>query len=81
MDRTIPWDGNTSIRSPGFTSPVLMGGGTTVSPTRTDDQEIIISKGTTGSVEVRNAEQFRTSINGDSSEHGDPEPSFSKVIG
>ena len=80
-DTTIPRDGTTSIRSPRLTSPVLIGGGTTVSPTITGSQEIISPKGPTGSGEVRNTQPFHTSINGNSSENGDPTPTYSKVIG
>ena len=65
-DGTIPRDGNTSIRSPRLTSPVLIDGGTTISPTRTGRQEIISPKGPTSSVEVRNVQPLHTSINGNS---------------
>ena len=64
MDGTTLKDGNTPIRSPRFTSPVLIGGGTTISPTRTGSQEIIRPKGPTGYVEVRNTEMFNTPMNG-----------------
>ena len=45
MDETTPQDDNTSIRPPSFNSPVIIGGGTTVSLTRTGIQEIVIPKG------------------------------------
>ena len=80
-DRTTPRDSNTSISSPRFNSPVFIGGDTTVSPTRTEIQEIGIPKGPTGSVEVRNTQPFNTSINGYSSENGDTKLTFSKLIG
>ena len=53
-ERTTPLNGNTSIRSPRFNSPVLIGGGTTAYPTRTEIQDIISPKGPTDPVEVRN---------------------------
>ena len=80
-DRTTPRYGNTPIITPRLTSPVLIGGGTTVLPTRNGIQEIISPKGPIGSVEVSNAQMFSTSINGNSSEKGDPTSTFSKVIG
>ena len=80
-DGKIPQDGNTPIRYPRLTSPVLIGGGTTVSPTRTESQDIISPKGPTGSVEVRNAQPFHTFINGNSAKNGGPTPTFSKLIG
>ena len=79
-DGTIPQDGNTSIRSPRLTSPVLIGGGTTVYPTRTVGKDIIIPKGPTGYVEVRNDQPFHTSVNGNSDENGDTTPTLSKAI-
>ena len=42
--RTTPCGGNTSIRSPRLNYPVLIGGGTTVSPHKTDRQDIISPK-------------------------------------
>ena len=80
-DGTTPRDGSTSIRSPRLNSPVLIGGGTIVSLTRTGSQDIGIPKGPTGSVEVRNAQIFNTSINGNSADNGDPASNFSKIIG
>ena len=80
-DGMTPWYGNTSIRSTRLNSPVLLGGGTTVSSTRTEIQEIIIPKGPTGSVEFTNAQPFHASIHGNSAENGVPTPTFSKVIG
>ena len=77
-DETIPRDGNTSISYPRFSYTVLIGGGTTVSPTRTGSQEIISPKGPTSSVEVRNAQPFHTSINGNYAKDGDSTPT---VIG
>ena len=80
MDRTTSWDGKTSIRSPRLTLQVLIGGGTTVSPTRAGSRKIIIPKGPTGSVEVSNAQPFHTSINKNSAKNGDPTTNFSKGI-
>ena len=75
-----PRDGSTSISPPRLNSPVLIGGVTTVSPTRTGIQEIGNPKGPTGSMEVRNAQIFHTSINGDLTKNGDSTTTFSKVI-
>ena len=80
-DMNIPWDGKNSRRSPRLTSLVLIGGGTTVSPNRTDIQETSSTKGPTVPVEVRNSQIFNTSINGDSAKNGDTTPTFSKAIG
>ena len=80
-DVTMPGYGKNSIRSPMFNSTVLVGGGTTISPTRTGIQEIGNTKCSTGSVEVRNAQMFHTSTNGNLTEYGDPTPTFIKVIG
>ena len=62
-------------------SPVLIGGGTTVSKTRMGSQETGSPKCPTISVVVRNAQILHTSINGDFSKNGNPTPTFSKVIG
>ena len=80
-DGATPPDGSTYIRPPRLTSPVLIVGGTTVSPTSTRIQDNIIPKGPTGSVKVKNAQIFNNSINEYSSKKGDPTPTFSKVIG
>ena len=77
----ITWESNTSRRSPRLTSQVLIGGGTTVSPTRTRIQDISSTKGPTGSVEVRNVQILNTSINRNSTKNEDPTPTFSNVIG
>ena len=58
-----PHDGNTYIRSPRLNDPVFIYGVTTVSSTIMESQEINIRKGINGSVEVRNAQPFHTSIN------------------
>ena len=80
-DWKTPRYGNTSIRSPRFNSPVLIGGGTNISPTRTGIQDIISSKGPTGPVEVRNAQILHTSVNGYLTKNRDPTPTLSKLIG
>ena len=80
MDRTTPRDGNTSIISHRMNSQVLIGGGTTNSPTRTGIQDIGSRKRSTVFVEVRNAQTFNTSNNGNSTNNGDPTSTFSKVI-
>ena len=79
-DRKIPKDGNTSIRYPMLTYLVMIGGGTTVYPTRTGRQNIISPKGPTGSVEVKNAQPLHTFINGNSAKNGYPKATLSKVI-
>ena len=73
-DGTTPRDGNTSIRSSRLNSPVLIGGGTAISPMRTGIQDIGSPKELTGSVEFRNAQIFNTSINGNSAKNGDLRP-------
>ena len=64
-----------------FVSPVLIGGGTIISPTRTGRQGIGGPKGHTSPVELRNAQLFHTSINRYFSENWYPAPAFSKGIG
>ena len=79
-DGTIPRDGNTSRSPPRLTFSVQVGGGPSFSPTRKGSKNIGSPSGTIGPVEVSNAQPFHTSINVNSSKHGDPEPTFSKVI-
>ena len=79
-DRITPRDSNTSIRSHRLTYPVISDVGTTVSPTRTGIQEITSRKGPTGSVEVRNAQIFNTSITINSSKNVDPTSTFGRLI-
>ena len=81
MDGTIPQNIINSRRYPRLNSPVLIGGGTTISPTRMGSQDISSPKGPTNSVEVRNSQIFHTSINRNSAENGDPTPAFGKIIG
>ena len=64
-----------------FNSPFRIGDGPSISPTGTRRQEISSPSGPIGPVEVRNAQPFHTSINGNSAKHGDPAPNFSKIIG
>ena len=75
-----PRDGNTYISPPRFNYPVLVGTGTTISPTRTGIQEIGSPKGPTGPVEVKNSQIFHTSINGYLTDNRDSTPTFSKLI-
>ena len=79
--RTIPRDRNTSRSLPRLTSPVRIGGGTSVSPDRTESKEISSPCGPISPVKFRNSQPFHTSINGNSSEHRYPMPNFSKLIG
>ena len=81
MDGNTPWDGNTAIRSTMLTSPVRIGGSTTVYPTNTGSQDIIIPRGSIGPQEVRDDQPLDTSINGIYFKHRDPAPTWSKVIG
>ena len=78
---TIPRDRKLSRIPPRLNSTVLVGGGTSVSPTRTGSHEISSPNGTIGTVEVRNTQPFHTSINVNSAKNVDPMPTFSKVIG
>ena len=79
-DRTISRDRNTSRISPRLLSLVRIGGGTSVSPDRTGSQEIHTPSRTIGPVEVRNAQPFHTSINGNYSINRYLEPTFSTLI-
>ena len=83
MDRdgTIPWNGKNSRSPPRLTSQFLIGGGNTVSLNRNGSQEIGSLKGPTGYVEVRNAQPFKASINGNSANNEDPVSTFSNIIG
>ena len=80
-DSTMPRDCNTSIRSPMLNSPVLIGGAT-CPPTcgSMGRQNIIGVHRSTCSVEVRNAQKFNTSIDGNLAKGGDSSPIFSTVI-
>ena len=64
-----------------MTYPVLIGGGTTVSPTRTRSQEIISPRGTIGPQEVRDVQLLDTSVNVIYAKHRDPAPTWIMVIG
>ena len=79
-DGTTPQNGNTSIRSPRLNYSVLVGGGTTASPTIMGIQDIISPKGPTSYVEVRNALIFNTSVNGNLDKNGNHTSISSKVI-
>ena len=70
-----------TIGSTRLTSPVWNGGNTTGSPSRTGNQDIIISRGSISPQWSRDAWPLYTSINGINSKHRDPAPIFSKVIG
>ena len=59
----------------------MIDGGTTVSKTITRSQEIVSSKGPTGSVEFRNAQIFVTFIHTNLTNNGDLTPTFSEEIG
>ena len=79
-DKRIPWERNTLRRPPRLIYAVMIDGGTTVPLTITGNQDIISPRGFTGPVEIRNAQIFYTSINGNSTKNWDPTPNFSKVI-
>ena len=64
-----------------MTTPVRVGGGPSVSPTRMGSQEIGSPSGSINPEEVRNAQPFDTSINEISDKHRDPALTLSKVIG
>ena len=80
-DETIPQDGNTSRIPPRLNSPFIIGGGISFYPSRTGGHDSFIPSRPIGPVEVRNAQIFHTSINGNSAKNGDPTPTFSKIIG
>ena len=61
-DWKTPRYGNTSIRSPRFNSPVLIGGGTNISPTRTSIQDIITPKGPTGVLSSKDRNSVHKSV-------------------
>ena len=60
---TIPRDGKNPRIPPRLPSPVLVGGGPSISTTRTVSQYISSPSGPIGTVEVRNPQPFHTSIN------------------
>ena len=80
-NRKIPRDGKTSRSPPRLTTPLRIGGGPSISPTRTGNQDIGSPSESIGPVKVRNAQPLHTSINGISSKHRYPAPTSSKVIG
>ena len=80
-DGTNPRDGNTVIGSTRLTSPVRIGGSTTGSPSRTENQDNISPRGSICNQCIRDAQPLDTSINGIYSEHMDSAPIFRKVIG
>ena len=80
-DGTIPPDGNTVGMVGRLTTPIRIGAGAFISPTRMGSQGIFIPSGSIGLQEVRNAQPLDTSIHGISSKHRYPAPTFSKVIG
>ena len=61
-DGTIPRDGNTSRIPTRLTSPVLIGGGTNISPTRTSIQDIITPKGPTGVLSSKDRNSVHKSV-------------------
>ena len=75
----IPRDVNTATMPPRATTPVRIGAGTLVYPTRMGIQDIGSPRRSIGPQEVRNAEPLHTSINGIYSKHRDPAPTWSKV--
>ena len=78
-DGPTPQEGNTAIGSTRLTSPVQIGGITTIYPSRTGRQDIISPRGSIGPQEVRDAQPLEISINGIYSKHRDPAPTCSKV--
>ena len=80
-DGTTPSDGKTNIGSARLDSPFQIGVSTTVSPSRTGSQDIISPRGSIGPQWSRYAQPLDTFINGIYSEHRDPAPTWSKVIG
>ena len=80
-DSTTSHDYNNFISPPRLNSPVLIDGGTTIFQTRTGSQDIVIPKGPTGSVEVKNTQRFNTSNNGNLDKNRDSTPIFNKKTG
>ena len=78
---TIPRDGNAFGMPPIFTTPVRIGDGPSVSPTRMGSQDIGSPRGSIGPQEFRDAQPLDTSINGIYSKHRDPASTWIKVIG
>ena len=78
---TIPRDRNTYVMPPRENNPFRIGTGPFVYPTRLESQDIGCPRRSIGPQEVRNAEPLDTSMNGISSEHRDPVPTWIKVIG
>ena len=78
---SIPWEGKTSGTPLRFNTPVRIGDGPSVSPTRIEIQKIVSPSRYIGTQEVRNTQPFDTSSNGISDKHRDSAPTFSKAIG
>ena len=74
-------DGNTVVMPPILTTPVRIGAGPLVSPTRIVSQDIGSPSGYIGPQEVRYDQPLDTSIHGVYEKHRDPEPTWSKIIG
>ena len=79
-DRITPRDINTAIGSTRLDYPVLIGGSTTGSPTRTGSQDIICPRGSIRPHWSSDAKPLDTSINGIYSKHRDPTPTWIKLI-
>ena len=79
-DGTITQNGNTIRNPPRSTTPVLVGAGPFVYPTKMGSQNIGVPRGSISPQEVRNAQLFDTSINGFFSEHRDPALTLSNAI-
>ena len=80
-DRTIPRDRNAVEITPRSTTPVCIGTGPLIYPTRMGRQYIGSPKRSISPQEVSNAEPFNTSINGIYSKHRDSESTWSKLTG
>ena len=79
-DGLIRQDRNTVRVSPILTTPVRIGAGTSVSPTRMGSQDIGSPSGSIGPQEVRDAQPLDTAINGTYAKHRDAAPTWSKLI-
>ena len=76
-----PRDRNTVGVPPRATTPVRIGTGPLISPTRMGSQDNGSPRRYVVTQKVRNAEPLDASINGISYKHSDPAPTWSKVIG
>ena len=79
------WENSTGQKTVGIppilTTPVRIGAGPLVYPTRIGSKDIGSPRGSIGTQEVRDVQPLDSSINRIYTEHRDPAPNWSKIIG